>query len=363
MTATTSGAGDVTSPAAPRPRPASDAETDLEPSVRRPARHPTSFPSRCRATVADTDTDPTPFQQHVADGDVPHDVASSSTASTGSGGGDSGEIATGVAQHPTAQDVEGTTVHDLSAPASATAPTGWTGTTRTRPLPTAPGASRRGQQEENTMRITRKVVAIGTAGLLTAGGIGTAIAVPAAFAATSPATGTGDTPGAGRLQALQDALAGLVGDGTLTQDQADTVADTLESSDALGHGGHQGGRGIDLDAAATALGMTADDLRTALAVDGATLAGVAQDQGVERQALVDALVAAGTDRVQQAVTDGRLTQAEADERIAELPDRTATLVDADLPDGAGGRGGPGRGREGGSPADDDDAGAAATDAA
>lgn len=203
------------------------------------------------------------------------------------------------------------------------------------------------------MRITRKVVAVGTAGVLAAGGIGAAIAVPAAVAASSTSSdGTSEgTPAADRVQAIKDALAGLVGDGTLTQDQADTVADTLGSSDALGPGGHGGpggpgghdglGRGVALDTAATALGLTTDELRTELQADGATLASVAADQGVDRQALVDALVAAATDRLQQGVTDGRLTQDEADQRIAELPDRIGELVDSDLPDGpGGGRGGP-----------------------
>ncbi|WP_432492324.1 hypothetical protein [Kineococcus auxinigenes] len=188
-------------------------------------------------------------------------------------------------------------------------------------------------------------MAAGTAGVVAASGLGLVlIGAPLASAAT---TGTSATSGSGvadRLQSIKDALAGLVGDGTITQEQADTVAETLNSSDALrgggGHGGFGGGRALDLDAAAEALSLSTDELRTALQADGATLASVAADQGVEEQVLVDALVAAGEDRVQQGVTDGRLTQEQADERIAELPERVAATIDREFGAGpGGGRGG------------------------
>jgi hypothetical protein len=157
------------------------------------------------------------------------------------------------------------------------------------------------------MKITRTVAAVGVAGVLGLTGIGAAVAT-----STTP-DGT-DAP-AGLVGALRSALDGLVGDGTITDEQADAVAGTLAESDALGHD-HHGGRGIgrlvDLEVAASTLGLTTDELRTALAADGATLASVAADQGVEATTLVDALVAAATERVEQAVTDGRLTREEAD---------------------------------------------------
>ncbi|GAB7192053.1 hypothetical protein NUM3379_27620 [Kineococcus sp. NUM-3379] len=191
------------------------------------------------------------------------------------------------------------------------------------------------------MKITKRIVAAGTAGLLSATGLGLVVlGAPAATAATATAeSGVGT-----RLQALKDALAGLVTDGTITQAQADRVATTLESSDALrGHGGRGGpGRVLGFDAAAEVLGMTTEELRTALAADGATLAGIAESRDVERQELVDALVAAGKERLAQAVTDGKLTQAEADERAAGLTERITAMVDQELPargPGRGGRGG------------------------
>jgi len=83
-----------------------------------------------------------------------------------------------------------------------------------------------------------------------------------------------------------------------------------------------------LDAAAKALGMTADELRTELR-SGKTLGQVADDKGVSRTALVDALVAEANTRIDQAVADGRIPQDKADSiksgisaRITERLDRT-----------------------------------------
>ncbi|NAZ77848.1 hypothetical protein GTQ99_20900 [Kineococcus sp. T13] len=201
---------------------------------------------------------------------------------------------------------------------------------------------------EDTVKITKRTVAAGAVGAVAASGLGLVLLGAPLASAAETGTGTSTTTG-GRLQAIRDALAGLVGDGTLTQEQADTVASTLDSSDALrgGPGGHGGGRGVDLDAAAEAVGLSAEELRTALQADGATLASVAAEQGVAEQELVDALVADATERLAQAVADGRLTQEQADERTADLPARTAELVDRELPGGPGGPGGRGGGPRGG----------------
>ena len=210
------------------------------------------------------------------------------------------------------------------------------------------------------MTMTKKPAAAGVAGLLGVTGIAV-LAAPVASATTT--TEDGDASIGDRLEAITEALAGLVSDGTLTQEQADEVATTLDESDVPsghgGHGGHAGRGGVDLDAAAETLGMTAEELRTALAVGGTTLADVAAAQGVEPSTLVDALVASGTERLTEAVTEGRLTQEEADERIADLPERAADLVERELRGGHGpddGHGGwhggwHGHGPRGGGPGD------------
>jgi len=85
-----------------------------------------------------------------------------------------------------------------------------------------------------------------------------------------------------------------------------------------GPGDGQGGSGlrqVELEAAAKVLGMTADELSTALQ-SGKTLAQVATDKGVDIQKVQDAIQAAHAvemrDRIQQAVDDGTITQANAD---------------------------------------------------
>lgn len=174
----------------------------------------------------------------------------------------------------------------------------------------------------------RKLITGVTAGVLTVGGL--AVAVPALADDRSPA-----------LARIQEALAGLVDDGTLTQDQADEVAETLDEAGIGGPGGRLGwgwgpGPGLDvageaLDAVAEALGLTEEELRTALREDGATLARIAEERGVAVADVVDALVEAAQERIADAVDDGRLAQDEADDLLADLEDRIAERVDEELP--------------------------------
>ena len=105
------------------------------------------------------------------------------------------------------------------------------------------------------------------------------------------------------------------------------------------------GRGRHLEAAATAIGIEEDALREALQNDQ-TIAQVAQANGVDPQAVVDALVADVSARIDQKVADGELTQAEADEKKAELPERMTALVNGEKPERPEGEGPPeGEGEE------------------
>jgi polyhydroxyalkanoate synthesis regulator phasin len=182
--------------------------------------------------------------------------------------------------------------------------------------------------------VRKKLIIATAAGVLTLGGVAVAIPVLA------------DTDRAGEssvAERIKDALSGLVDDGSLTQEQADEVATTLSEA-GLGRGGHHGGGRLGLEAAATALDMNPAELRTALEPDGTTLADVAEAQGVEVDTLIEALVTAERDRIAQAVEDGRITQDEADERLADLEARIIERVNsADLHPGRGG----GRGHHGG----------------
>jgi polyhydroxyalkanoate synthesis regulator phasin len=178
----------------------------------------------------------------------------------------------------------------------------------------------------------RKLIIATTAGALALGGLAVAV----------PATAGSDAAGASAVERITEALSGLVSDGSLTQEQADEVAGTLSEAGIGGPGGH-GGRGgghLDLAAAATALDLTEEELRTALEADGTSLADVAQEQGVAVDALVDALVTAAQEDVAAAVEDGELTQEQADQRLADLEERVTERVSSDAPGPGRGPGGP-----------------------
>jgi hypothetical protein len=85
-----------------------------------------------------------------------------------------------------------------------------------------------------------------------------------------------------------------------------------------------------LDAAAKALNLSVDDLRSKLK-GGKTLAQVAQDQGVDSQKVIDAMVADATAHIDQEVKDGKLTADQANERKSNLKDRITKLVNEGPP--------------------------------
>jgi len=184
------------------------------------------------------------------------------------------------------------------------------------------------------------VLAAGTFGLSALFLAGPALAAVGAPTAAATANAPADR--------IKEALSGLVADKTLTQAQADKVASTLEAAGVGkggpgGPGGHGGfGRGADLSTAATALGLSEADLRTALE-SGKTLAQVAAAQKVSVDTLVTALAKAEQARIAKEVTDGKLTQDKADEWLKDLKTRITDRVNSTRParpeGGKGGRGG------------------------
>jgi hypothetical protein len=170
---------------------------------------------------------------------------------------------------------------------------------------------------------------------------GAALVTPSAFAqdsSTSPSTSPSPTAdrAASRLTSIAAALKGLVSDGTITQAQADKVASTLSTSDALhGPGGRGGGRGdkggrLSPEATATVLGITVEELTTARDA-GKTLAQIAEAEGVSKADLISGLVAAARTQIAADVTAGRLTQARADAKLATLTADITEKVDAVRP--------------------------------
>jgi hypothetical protein len=190
----------------------------------------------------------------------------------------------------------------------------------------------------------RKTIAAATVGAsLAVGGLaGSALGGPdvadaANLAAAQDATDTTADEADGPAGWVDEALSGLVEDGTLTQEQADAVEEALEDARPAGGFGH--GLHADLSTVAEVLGLSEDDLRTALE-DGATLAEVAEEQGVDTQEVVDAVVAAQQERLDEAVAGGDLTQERADEIAEQAEERATALVNGEMPAFAG-RGGPG----------------------
>jgi len=124
-------------------------------------------------------------------------------------------------------------------------------------------------------------------------------------------------------------LAQLVTDGQLTQEQADAqiallkanlnveLTQSLQAPQSDGtwtppSKGQPGQRGTDqLTTIATALGIDVDTLQSDLQA-GQTIADIASAQGVELSAITDAVVAARTTELNQAVADSTLTQEQAD---------------------------------------------------
>lgn len=112
------------------------------------------------------------------------------------------------------------------------------------------------------------------------------------------------------------ALAGVLGLSALTYIQP---AQAATNTTTLAHGGG-GGRGgfcgqAGQEAAAKALNLTVDQLRTQL-WGGSTLAQLAEQAGVELQDVQEAVTAACVEQtrtaIEQAVTEGTLTRANAD---------------------------------------------------
>jgi hypothetical protein len=156
-------------------------------------------------------------------------------------------------------------------------------------------------------------------------------------------------------KALENRIDEAVKDGRLSKEQGEAMKARIEADDfPLFGGGHGfGHRGFtlhgfrDLGTAAAFLGVGEDALRERLR-DGDTLADVAKEKGKSVDALVSAIVAATTKRLDEAVAAGRITKAQRDEIVAGLKQRTTEIVNGDFP-AFRGRGGPGFGPRFGGP--------------
>ena len=143
------------------------------------------------------------------------------------------------------------------------------------------------------------------------------------------------------LDAAKADLDKAVADKKLTQSQADDIYNAVKShiDDVVAANGKlrfRGpgfgfGFGADTAAAAKYLGLDESALRDKLR-SGQSLAAVAKAQNKDVQGLEDAIVASQKARLDQAVSDKKLTQSQADDILAKLKSHVADLVNATPPD-------------------------------
>ena len=127
-----------------------------------------------------------------------------------------------------------------------------------------------------------------------------------------------------------------------TQGGTDSSTDDKRAGGKDSDGGHMGrghhGSGTHTDELASVLGLTSDELWTQLG-SGKSLGEIADAQGVSRDTVIDTLTNDLADHLADAVADGRITQAEADTKLAEAKDGLREMIDKGWDDWADGWGG------------------------
>lgn len=134
-----------------------------------------------------------------------------------------------------------------------------------------------------------------------------------------------------------------------TDDTPSTSGDVVDRE--ARRGSRFGGRllGAASEDVANILGMTVDEIRDAVRA-GSSVADLAAANGADLQQVIDLLVVQAQERLDEAVADGRLTAAEAAEKVAGIETRVTEMVNGEFahaarePGARGGgdvRGGPG----------------------
>ena len=202
---------------------------------------------------------------------------------------------------------------------------------------------------------SKRAVLIGAVTALAAGGaVGGALAASGTFdpqaerqAFLNDAAGRLGTTSSKLENALEQAALDRVNAelaaGQITQAQADAAKAAINSGklpigipgSGPGFGGRHGfgfGFGLrgGLDAAASYLGITTDQLRTQLQ-SGKSLADIAKAQNKSVAGLEQAIVSAVQSKLDQAVKDGRLTSDEESQILARLKASIDNLVNGTLP--------------------------------
>lgn len=176
--------------------------------------------------------------------------------------------------------------------------------------------------------MNHRIAASVAAGALVLGAAGASFLIPSLVAAADPTASPSATSSTGTSSS---------GSST-TQASPSTSTNTMASC-----AGMPGGMAADdITAAANALGMTEANLTTALQ-GGQTIADVASSEGIAVQTVIDAMVAAEKAEIQAQVDAGTITQAQADQQVANLTAHETDEVNGVAPMGGG------HGRHGGPP--------------
>lgn len=174
-----------------------------------------------------------------------------------------------------------------------------------------------------------------------------------------------DTVAAALTAQMQSHITDHLAAGDITQEQADArlasvderVDDLLNGTLPLGkHRGAFGragdgmrGFGGRLAMSSTLpdlLGIDAGELRSQLQA-GSTIAKIAEANGVSVDDVINGLVDEASARLGTAVTDGKISQEQADEALTKMTERITDMVNGEAPIGRGGFGGHERGLHGG----------------
>lgn len=127
------------------------------------------------------------------------------------------------------------------------------------------------------------------------------------------------------MERLQD----LVTDGTISSEQAEAVAQHLADGVRMHRQRCHAGPGF--GAIAEFLEMEPEEFRAALQ-EFDTLAALAAANGSSGDEVIEFLVAQAEQRLAQAVENGRIDQATADEKLAQIEDAVTRMVNGELPE-------------------------------
>jgi uncharacterized membrane protein len=127
---------------------------------------------------------------------------------------------------------------------------------------------------------------------------------------------------------------------------AAAAADKILDSQGFGFGKHGGrggeGWGLNSEAIAGALGLTAEELKSAIN-EGKTIAAIATEKGVAVQTVIDAWVSTTKEKLNEQLTAGEITQEQFDAKLAAAVEHATKHVNGELPMRGGKGFGGGRG--------------------